>query len=237
MVPSRGNLSESPCTKGACSDSSSSGRSEELARELEGAKAEAARSAAEAERLRGECSSLVEEKGLLIEQKNAMGEAMMEGEGKVLASQKAQFEAQQAVQRLEEERDRAGKQLEGEAEHLRAELALVKREVEEERSARRAAEQDAARLAGQQAAGAPAEAAGAVTAGTPEGATPAKAQSRRGQLATEREQKLIVSVLYDLSMELHRTKMYQRANSERPPLHSWLAKHRNAINNDTGSPS
>ena len=50
--------------------------------------------------------------------------------------------------------------------------------------------------------------------------------NKRKLAAQEREQKLVVSLMYDLGMELHRTKLYQRANLEKPPLLSWLAKRR-----------
>jgi len=35
---------------------------------------------------------------------------------------------------------------------------------------------------------------------------------------------------YDLGMEMHRTKMYQRANLEKPPLVSWLEQRRRDLN-------
>jgi hypothetical protein len=127
--------------------------------------------------------------------------------------------------------------LRGECEHLKAELVLVKSEVESGRSEWQKAVSEAHNL--RQAAAAGGGVGGGVEQASPSSggglqspsggdgkAGASKAGQKAAGAAQEREQKLVVSLLYDLSMELHRTKMYQRANSEAPPLHSWLAKQR-----------
>jgi hypothetical protein len=52
----------------------------------------------------------------------------------------------------------------------------------------------------------------------------------------EREQKILVSLMYDLGMEMHRTKMYQRANLDKPPLVSWLEQRRRDLSDLADAP-
>ncbi|KAJ1490756.1 hypothetical protein T484DRAFT_1934716 [Baffinella frigidus] len=51
-------------------------------------------------------------------------------------------------------------------------------------------------------------------------------ESERRLASQEREQQLVVSLMYDLAEDLHRTKTLQRANLDQPPLQSWLASRR-----------
>jgi hypothetical protein len=59
--------------------------------------------------------------------------------------------------------------------------------------------------------------------------------AQRSSAAQEREHKILVSLMYDLGMEMHRTKMYQRANLDKPPLVSWLEQRRRQLSSSQAS--